>query len=89
MQIERSQSAKVEPTLTMNDEEKKIYGVRNPKNYQKISLLGRGGCALVWLAKCMKTGQKCAIKQFPKSQAANLESGYKELKINQILFFSK
>jgi len=35
----------------LTDEEKSLYGNRCPKGYQRISLLGRGGCALVWLAK--------------------------------------
>lgn len=31
----------------------------------------RGGCALVWLAKNKETGEKVALKQFPKNNQAN------------------
>ncbi len=34
----------------MTDEEFKIYGSRCAKGYKKLQILGRGGCALVWLA---------------------------------------
>jgi hypothetical protein len=34
----------------MTEEDRKVYGNRIPSGYTKISLLGRGGCALVWLA---------------------------------------
>ena len=54
----------------MSDLEKKIYGNRTPKDYTKISILGRGGCALVWLGKNTITDQIVALKQFPKSQAS-------------------
>lgn len=51
----------------MTDEEKQIYGNRFPKGYKKVNMLGRGGCALVWLAIDERNGQKVAVKQFPKS----------------------
>ena len=35
--------------------------------------LYRGGCALVWLARSLTTGDKVALKQFPK-QSKGLDS---------------
>jgi serine/threonine protein kinase len=32
-------------------------------------LLGKGGCALVWLAKRCETGETVALKQFPKQSS--------------------
>ena len=49
----------------MEDEQKK-YGNRCPKGYKIISILGKGGIALVWLATELATGDKVAMKQFPK-----------------------
>jgi hypothetical protein len=34
----------------LTNDEKLMYGNRCPKGYKKSTLLGRGGCALVWLA---------------------------------------
>ena len=34
----------------LTDDEKLMYGNRCPKGYKKLTILGRGGCALVWLA---------------------------------------
>ena len=50
--LEVGQQAKREPEkLTMSDEERAIYGNRCPKGYIKEQLLGRGGCALVYLGR--------------------------------------
>ena len=46
----------------MTDEEKLIYGNRFPKGYKKVSMLGRGGCALVWLAIDDRNNNKLAVK---------------------------
>lgn len=64
----KSSSSKVVFDLT--DTEKKIYGNRTPAGYEKLSVLGRGGCALVWLAINLKTEEKVALKQFPKKQSS-------------------
>lgn len=50
----------------LSDSEKKIYGDRCPTGYEKINLLGRGGWALVWLARNIITDEKVALKQFVK-----------------------
>ena len=64
---------------SMSDTEKKIYGDRTPKNYAKISILGRGGCALVWLAKNLQSDMVVALKQFPKSQGSISSAKVEEL----------
>jgi len=38
------------------EEEKLVFGDRCPKGYKKISLLGKGGIAIVWLCKDILTG---------------------------------
>lgn len=39
-----------------------------PKGYEKLDLLGKGGCAIVWLARNSKTQEIVALKQFPKQK---------------------
>jgi len=51
---------KAENVLTDSDLE--IYGDREPSGYKKISLLGKGGAAVVWLGKHISTGEKVALK---------------------------
>jgi len=46
----------------LTDEEKAIYGLRCPAGYKKLSVLGRGGCALVWAGHSEQTNTKVAIK---------------------------
>lgn len=49
----------------MLDSEIKTFGDRCPKGFIKLSLLGKGGVACVWL--CLdERNEKVAIKQFPK-----------------------
>ena len=33
-----------------------------PKGYEKLDLLGKGGCAVVWLMRNIKTNKKVAVK---------------------------
>ena len=40
---------KNEKEIELTKEEKLIYGNRTMKNYNKIKLLGKGGCGIVWL----------------------------------------
>lgn len=37
-------------------------------------MLSRGGCAIVWLGRSMKTGEMVALKQFPKAKANSIDS---------------
>ena len=46
-----------------------MYGNRFPEGYQKISLLGKGGLAVVWLAE--KDGQRYAVKAILTAQGKN------------------
>lgn len=68
---------------SMSEEDAKMYGAYNraPNGYAKIEVLGKGGCAVVWLMQELKTGNLVAVKQFPKckSNDANLKSGMQEL----------
>lgn len=44
------------------EDEVKMYGVsRCPNGYSKLDLLGKGGCAVVWLCQGAK-GNKVAVK---------------------------
>ena len=52
------------------DFEKAQYGDRCPKGYEKLSLLGKGGCAVVWLAREGSSDRRVALKQFPKPKNA-------------------
>jgi len=72
----------------MTEEEKNIYGDRFPIKYKKISLLGKGGCALVWLGNNISTNQKVAVKQFSKTSfksKSDIQSCYAEIDIGKIL----
>lgn len=51
-------------TIILDPADQKLYG-RCPLGFKKISVLGRGGCAVVWL--CKKDERHFAVKQFPKS----------------------
>ena len=71
------------------DFEKAQYGDRCPKGYEKISLLGKGGCAVVWLARDIQNGRKVALKQFPKpkNQQGSLDPTAKiEIEMGRLLF---
>lgn len=61
-----------------------MYGDRIPKGFEKVDLLGKGGCALVWMAKDIESGERVAVKQFPKKQ--DISSGKTEATVNSILF---
>ena len=72
------------------EDEIKLYGVnsRCPKGYTKQEILGKGGCAVVWLCQDIENDRKVAIKQFPKSKSNehNYNSAIEELKINKCFY---
>eukprot|EP00829_Urostomides_striatus_P019534 TRINITY_DN7610_c0_g1_i1.p4 TRINITY_DN7610_c0_g1~~TRINITY_DN7610_c0_g1_i1.p4 ORF type:complete len:112 (-),score=23.77 TRINITY_DN7610_c0_g1_i1:455-790(-) len=74
----------------LTEEENKIYGNRIPHGFSKVSLLGKGGCALVWLGNKCETGKKVAIKQFAKlngfKSQSDVESFNVEIEIGRLLF---
>ena len=45
-----SKPKKVAADCVLFDDEKQKYGDRCPRGYNKLQLLGKGGCAVVWLA---------------------------------------
>jgi len=51
----------------LSAEEEKTYGDRCPSGYRKIRLLGKGGCAVVWLGQQEDTGRFVAMKQVSKA----------------------
>ena len=71
----------------ITNEEKEVYGNRFPIGYKKIALLGKGGCAVVWLANELNTNTKVAIKQFSKASGhQNIESAKVEMEISKLIF---
>ena len=66
-------------TENLSEEDSKMYGAynRQPAGYAKLEVLGKGGCAVVWLMQDLKTRNLVAVKQFPKCKAneTNLRSG--------------
>lgn len=52
--------------MVLTEEEKNSFGNRCPQGFKKLSLLGKGGIAIVWLAIDLETGENVAMKQFPK-----------------------
>ena len=58
---------KKEKIVLLSEQEKAQFGNRCPAGYKKLSILGKGGIALVWLCLDLSSGQKVAVKQFPKS----------------------
>ena len=60
-------------TCVLFESEKQQYGDRCPKGYAKLRLLGKGGCAVVWLGKDNSTGQRVALKQFPKTKGQGID----------------
>eukprot|EP00347_Sterkiella_histriomuscorum_P015995 403354901 len=73
-------------TWVLLDSEKQTYGDRVPKGYEKLDLLGKGGCALVWLAKNLKTNELAALKQFPKTKSLIDQTARVEVALGRIMF---
>jgi serine/threonine protein kinase len=61
---------------------------RNPKGYTKLDILGKGGCAVVWLMQHETTAELVAVKQFPKCKQneVNMQSASEEVKINRCFY---
>ena len=69
--------------FSLSKDEEKIYGERFPSGYKKLKILGRGGCALVWLAEDSLTGQRMAIKQVSRLSGSNaIDSCKREIHFN-------
>ena len=74
------------PKICLSKEEEKIYGDRFPHGYKKIKILGRGGCALVWLGEDCLTGKKLAIKQVSRLSGSNaIDSCKREINFGSLL----
>lgn len=83
-QVTRKVSTPAASGYNLTDHEKSVYGNRMAPGYKKIDLLGKGGCAIVWLAKHLETGKSVAVKQFPKK--VDFSSGKVEALILQRIF---
>ena len=71
---------------SLTKEEEQIYGERFPVGFKKLKILGRGGCALVWLAEDSLTGKKVAIKQISRMSGSNaVDSCKREIHFGTLL----
>lgn len=74
------------PKFTLTKEEEKIYGERFPTGFKKQKILGRGGCALVWLGEDTSSGKKLAVKQISRMSGPNaIESCKREIHFGTML----
>lgn len=72
--------------FSLSKEEEKTYGDRFPAGYKKVKILGRGGCALVWLGEDLETGKRVAVKQISKLSGPNaIESCKREVHFGTVL----
>ena len=65
--VERAKQEAPKKVVLLSDQEKQQFGNRCPSGFKKLSLLGKGGIAIVWLCIDLETGQNVAVKQFPKT----------------------
>lgn len=72
--------------FSLSPEEEKLYGERFPAGYKKLKVLGRGGCAIVWLAEDSLTGKKVAVKQISRLSGSNaVDSCKREIHFGSLL----
>ena len=78
--------SKTDRNKFLGKEDERVYGDRFPSGFRKLKLLGKGGCALVWLGENARTGQKVAVKQVSRSNGSNVvESCKREIYFGQLL----
>ena len=79
-----------EKEIEMTSDEKLMYGNREPLGYKKIKILGKGGCGIVHLCKCIKNGKLYAVKQISKKNKSenSLSDARKEIEIIKGVFDS-
>jgi dual specificity tyrosine-phosphorylation-regulated kinase 2/3/4 len=71
---------------SLSKDEEKVYGERFPPGLKKIRVLGRGGCALVWLAEDNLTGKMIAVKQVSRMSGSNaVDSCKREIHFGSLL----
>ena len=71
-------------TIKLNDDERKIFENRCPRGYKKLRILGKGGCAVVWLCQSEVTGEEVAAKQFPRNHHS-FKDAQNEVTINNLI----
>lgn len=78
-------------SVVLDESDLKAYGAlsnanRCPRGFRKVSVLGKGGCAIVWLCQSIDDPKiQVAAKQFPKSSVF-IDSGRDELRQNLQMF---
>lgn len=72
-----------EKEIELTPDEKGIYGNREPLGYKKIKIVGKGGCGIVSICKCIKDGKDYAVKQISKKNKseASIVDCTKEIEI--------
>ena len=70
---------KNEKEIELTKEERLIYGNRSMKNYNKIKLLGKGGCGIVWLCDKNISNDKIEIKEYAVKQISKKSSNNQSL----------
>jgi dual specificity tyrosine-phosphorylation-regulated kinase 2/3/4 len=72
--------------FVLTKEEERVYGERFPAGYKKIKVLGRGGCAIVWLGEDSETGKQVAVKQVSRISGINaVESCKREIHFGNLI----
>ena len=71
--------------VILTEEEKSQFGNRCPQGFKKLSLLGKGGIAIVWLAIDLESGEHVAMKQFPKKGGKFDSSAGVEIQIQKVI----
>ena len=83
--IEKSKEAASESIIMTQDEEK-LYGKRFVSGYERLKLLGRGGQALVWLARRVSDLKLFAIKQIVLNGFISEKVALKEVELSGEIF---
>uniref|UniRef100_A0A0G4ICY6 Protein kinase domain-containing protein n=1 Tax=Chromera velia CCMP2878 TaxID=1169474 RepID=A0A0G4ICY6_9ALVE len=77
-------------SAVLTPKEEAEYGGRFLEGYERVRCLGKGGCAVVWLARSRGTREPVAIKQVLKGStakaSADVESARREISVGQFLF---
>lgn len=72
----------------MTMDEKSLYGNREPLGYKKVKIIGKGGCGIVYLCRCIKDNKDYAVKQISKknkSESTILDCKNEIMIINQLM----
>ena len=82
----KSDNSAVDEDVQMTAEEEKVYGKRFIQGYEKIKLIGKGGQAMVWLARRKIDSALFAVKQIVIGGFVSEKTAKKEIDFNEVLF---